>query len=126
MSWPPAWDGYDEAEAELMRVRDQDASIAWCEQRYGADRVGSSPGSAVSGPPPDLALFDDEEIGAGLATTSEALRQGVVGYARDIDTVVLSAPYLAKPPHLPCSTVARRRCPTRAVTHPCSGRFISP
>jgi pimeloyl-ACP methyl ester carboxylesterase len=84
MSWPDAWQGYEEGEAELMRVGDEAAATAWCEKHYGPDgsRFFESAGEMA---PPDMALLEDESIAAGLfATMGEAFRQGVAGYAQDI------------------------------------------
>jgi pimeloyl-ACP methyl ester carboxylesterase len=65
MGWEPAWDGFDPAESELMRIGDLDAAVAWCEQRYGADGRGYLVGEEL---PPMM---------------REAFRQGVAGYAQD-------------------------------------------
>ncbi len=40
MGWPGAWDGYLESEAQLMRMPDEEAAIAWCVERFGADGSG--------------------------------------------------------------------------------------
>jgi pimeloyl-ACP methyl ester carboxylesterase len=84
MGWPPAWQGYDEADAELMRIGDEAAAAAWCEQHYGSD--GSEfPASVAAMAAPDAALLEDQEL-AGYLTASliEAFRQGVAGIAADM------------------------------------------
>jgi pimeloyl-ACP methyl ester carboxylesterase len=35
--WTGAWDGYPEAESELMRIGDEAEAVAWCQARYGHD-----------------------------------------------------------------------------------------
>ena len=37
MGWPEAWDGYDETDSTIMRLGDEAAATAWCEEHYGAD-----------------------------------------------------------------------------------------
>jgi pimeloyl-ACP methyl ester carboxylesterase len=65
MAWEPAWDGFDAAEVELMRVGNVEDAVAWCEARYGADGRGYLGGEEL---PPMI---------------REAFRQGVAGYAQD-------------------------------------------
>jgi pimeloyl-ACP methyl ester carboxylesterase len=84
MGWPAAWDGYDENEAELMRIGDETAATQWCEARYGADgnRYFDSIGEFASA---DLALLTDNTTATALMTgVIEAFRQGVGGFAQDI------------------------------------------
>jgi pimeloyl-ACP methyl ester carboxylesterase len=84
MGWSGAWEGYDEAEAELMRVGNEAEAVAWCEEHYGADgsRFFEGLGDLA---PADLALLADEAMATGLFTTfGEAFRQGVGGFAQDI------------------------------------------
>ena len=84
MGWSGAWEGYDEAEAELMRVGDEAEAVAWCEERYGADgsRFFEGLGDLA---PADLALLADEAMASSLfATFGEAFHQGVGGFAQDI------------------------------------------
>jgi pimeloyl-ACP methyl ester carboxylesterase len=82
--WAPAWDGYDETESELMRLADEDAAVAWCEARFGADGSRFLEGDTTWAPA-DLALLADEARAADmLATLRESFRQGVVGYAHDV------------------------------------------
>jgi pimeloyl-ACP methyl ester carboxylesterase len=85
MGWPGAWEGYPESERELMRLPDEAAAIAWCEQRYGADGGGFQDASDFEFAEPDNALFADERAGPALqAAVAEAFRQGVAGYAQDM------------------------------------------
>ena len=84
MGWPGARDDYDESEAALMRIGDESAATAWCEDRYGADgsRFFGSVGDLASA---DLALMSDETMaGAFMTAVIEAFRQGVGGFAQDI------------------------------------------
>jgi pimeloyl-ACP methyl ester carboxylesterase len=83
MAWPPAWDGYIESEAQLMREPDEAAAIAWCTARYGADGSGFfSDGFAL--PEPDVARLADTVFAQAMnSTLVEAFRQGVIGYAQD-------------------------------------------
>ena len=84
MGWEGAWDGYVDSEVELMRAPDEEAAVAWCVERFGADGSGfmAASGFTISGP--DEALYEDEEV-AGLlaAARAEAFRLGVAGYAQD-------------------------------------------
>jgi pimeloyl-ACP methyl ester carboxylesterase len=85
MGWPSAWDGYLESEAELMRMPDEEAAIAWCVERFGADGSGFLAASGFELPEPDVQLYADEEVARLLtAARTEAFRQGVAGYAQDI------------------------------------------
>jgi pimeloyl-ACP methyl ester carboxylesterase len=84
MGWPGAWEGYEEGEAALMRVGDEAAATAWCEEHYGPDgsRFFESAGEMA---PADLALLEDETMAAAIfATMGEAFRQGVAGFAQDV------------------------------------------
>jgi pimeloyl-ACP methyl ester carboxylesterase len=80
MAWSGAWDAYVEDEIRIMRLPDEASAVAWCEERFGRDGSGFLEGSFAF-PEPDLALLADATFGA---TLTEALRQGVAGYARDI------------------------------------------
>lgn len=83
MAWPDAWDGYIESEAQLMRMPDESAAIAWCSERFGADgsRFLSEPFDL---PEPDVARLADKTFEKALTSTMvEAFRQGVIGYAQD-------------------------------------------
>ena len=85
MAWVPAWEDYDEAEVALMRTNSEDEAIAWCQHKFGFDGAGLLSGGTYELSDADLALFDDEAMATGfMATTMEALRQGVVGFAQDI------------------------------------------
>jgi pimeloyl-ACP methyl ester carboxylesterase len=85
MGWPSAWDGYLESEAELMRMPDEEAAIAWCVERFGADGSGFLAASGFELPEPDEQLYADEEVARLLtAARAEAFRQGMAGYAQDI------------------------------------------
>jgi len=85
MAWPPAWEGYNEMERDLMRMDDEEAAIAWCVEHFGADGEGFLTGSDFLFPEPDNVLFADEHAGPALASaTAEAFRQGVAAYAQDV------------------------------------------
>jgi pimeloyl-ACP methyl ester carboxylesterase len=85
MAWPGAWEGYVESESQLMRVADEEAAVAWCVERFGADGNGFLTASGLEFAEPDNALFADEQAGPALDTAvAEAFRQGVAGYAQDI------------------------------------------
>jgi pimeloyl-ACP methyl ester carboxylesterase len=84
MGWLGAWDGYLEAESTVMRLADEAAATDWYVEHYGADGAGFFD-EAGDLAPADAALFEDEEAAAGFfATVTEALRQGVAGYAQDV------------------------------------------
>lgn len=85
MGWPGAWEGYIDSERELMRLPSEEAAIAWCVERYGADGSGFMTSSDFEFAAPDTALFEDEQAGPMLMSAmGEAFRQGVAGYAQDI------------------------------------------
>jgi pimeloyl-ACP methyl ester carboxylesterase len=85
MGWAQAWEGYDESEAALMRTTSEIDAIEWCEQHYGRDGSGLFAGGTTQWSEADLALFADDEVANGfVATTMEALRQGVGGFAQDV------------------------------------------
>ncbi|MDQ4147319.1 MAG: alpha/beta hydrolase [Pseudomonadota bacterium] len=85
MGWPSAWDGYLESETELMHIPDEEAAIAWCVERFGADGSGFLAASGFELPEPDEQLYTDEEVARLLTSArAEAFRQGVAGYAQDI------------------------------------------
>jgi pimeloyl-ACP methyl ester carboxylesterase len=85
MGWPGAWEGYVESERQLMRLPDEEAAIAWCVERFGADGSGFLTASDFEFAEPDNALFADEQAGPALMSAiAEAFRQGVAGYAQDI------------------------------------------
>jgi pimeloyl-ACP methyl ester carboxylesterase len=85
MGWEGAWDGYNDLEAQLMRINNEAEVIAMCVERLGED--GSGLFSAFDFPlaQADEALFSDERIAPLLATArAEAFRQGVIGFAHDV------------------------------------------
>ncbi|MGH7860058.1 MAG: alpha/beta fold hydrolase, partial [Candidatus Binatia bacterium] len=83
--WPGAWDGYLEVEQELMRLPDENAVVARCEELFGSDGSGFMSASGFTFAPPDEALYADEAVASMLSVArAEAFRQGVVGYAQDI------------------------------------------
>jgi len=68
-----------------MRLPDEEAGIAWCVERFGADGSRFLTASDFEFPEPDIALYADEGIAPFLtAARAEAFRQGVAGYAQDI------------------------------------------
>lgn len=86
MGWAGAWAAYGaESERQLMRLSDEAAAVAWCEQRFGRDGSGFLDASDFEFGEPDNALFADGQAGpAIMATLAEAFRQGVAGYAQDV------------------------------------------
>lgn len=85
MGWSPAWDGFIEYESAIMRIVDEREATETCERLYGLDGAGLLADDSVVWAPADLALFENETVGAGFfATSSESLCQGVAGYAQDI------------------------------------------
>jgi pimeloyl-ACP methyl ester carboxylesterase len=80
MAWPDAWNGYLEDEIQLMRLPDENAAIAWCVERFGADGRGFFE-VPFEFPEPDRALLADEAFEQAVG---EAFRQGVAGYAQDV------------------------------------------
>jgi pimeloyl-ACP methyl ester carboxylesterase len=86
MSWPEASDGYLQSELDIMSMDDEDAAVAWCIERYGADGSGFFDGESDLdlGDVDEAWLADETNLGSLMTTMSEAFRQGVVGYAHDI------------------------------------------
>jgi pimeloyl-ACP methyl ester carboxylesterase len=85
MAWPGAWEGYIGTENQLMRMPDEEAALAWCVERFGADGSGFLAASGFELPEPDERLYADDEVARLLAAArAEAFRQGVAGYAQDI------------------------------------------
>jgi pimeloyl-ACP methyl ester carboxylesterase len=85
MSWPGAWHGYSAMEANLMRMPDEDAAIAWCVEHCGEDGERFEAVSDFSFSDPDNALFADAHAGPALGSAvAEAFRQGVAAYAQDV------------------------------------------
>lgn len=85
MGWPGAWNGYVDSEKQLMRIANEEAAVAWCVERFGADGNGFLAASDFELGEPDNALFADEQAGPTLTSAiAEAFRQGVAGYAQDM------------------------------------------
>jgi pimeloyl-ACP methyl ester carboxylesterase len=85
MGWPEAWEGYNDMEAQLMRISDEEAAVAWCAEHFGEDGSGFFAAADFELSEPDEALFANEQLTAKLAAArAEAFRQGVIGYAHDI------------------------------------------
>lgn len=84
MGWAPAWDGFFEPEADLMRVGDEAEATRRCEERYGSDGSGYA-GLDLDLGPSDIQVLQDEATTTALfASMIEAFRQGIAGYAQDI------------------------------------------
>jgi pimeloyl-ACP methyl ester carboxylesterase len=99
MGWPGAWDGYPGTECEIMRLPDEMAAVAWCEQRYGPDGSGFFETSDLELGEPDHALLEDHQTGPVLTSAfTEAFRQGVGGYAQDV--LVQGRPWPFHPPRI--------------------------
>lgn len=94
MAWPGAWEGYLADEIQLMRMPDENAAVAWCVERFGADGRGFLE-KPFEFPEPDVALLADETFEKALA---EAFRQGVAGYAQDM--YVQGRPWPFDPSHI--------------------------
>lgn len=103
MAWAEASDGYLQSELEIMAMNDEDAAVAWCIERYGADGSGfiGGEGDMDLGKVDNTWLADEANLRSLMATMSEAFHQGVVGYAHDItvqgrawtfDPAVITAP----------------------------------
>jgi pimeloyl-ACP methyl ester carboxylesterase len=106
MAWPEAWSGYNAIEAELMRMGDDNAAVAWCEERFGSDGSGFFGAAGFELTAPDEAFLSDAQVAAMLAPArTEAFRQGVTGYAQDI--VVQGRPWPFDPGMVraPCEIV---------------------
>ena len=86
MSWPEASDGYLQSELEIMAMDDEDAAVAWCIERYGADGSGffGGEGDMDLGEVDNAWLADEANLDSLMTTMREAFHQGVVGYAHDI------------------------------------------
>ena len=85
MGWAAAWDGFAEPEATLMRLGDEAAVKAACDDRYGADGSRYFDDGAAELAPADVETMADEALAAaGVRTVGEAFRQGTIGYAQDI------------------------------------------
>jgi pimeloyl-ACP methyl ester carboxylesterase len=86
MSWPEASDGYLQSELDIMAMDDEDAAVAWCIERYGADGSGffGGAGDMDLGEADNAWLADEANLTSLITTMGEAFRHGVVGYAHDI------------------------------------------
>jgi pimeloyl-ACP methyl ester carboxylesterase len=94
--WPGAWDGFAQNEGALMRIGDEAAAVAWCQERFGQDGSRFEEAGLGELAPADQVAFEDEALAAALVTTvGEAFRQGVGGYAQDM--VVQSRPWSFDP-----------------------------
>ncbi len=85
MGWAPAWDGFFETEAAMMRLPDEQAVAARCAELFGADGSAffDAPGLEFSAP--DQAAMEDEAfMAATMESFGAAFAQGVGGYAQDI------------------------------------------
>jgi pimeloyl-ACP methyl ester carboxylesterase len=85
MAWSGALEGFPEMERQLMRLADEDAAVAWCAERFGANGSGFMTAADLPFPEPDLRLYADAGLVPFLtAARAEAFRQGVAGYAQDV------------------------------------------
>jgi pimeloyl-ACP methyl ester carboxylesterase len=86
MSWPGASDGYLQSELDIMAMDDEDAAVAWCIERYGADGSGffGGEGDVDLGEVDNAWLADEANLSSLMTTMGEAFHQGVIGYAHDI------------------------------------------
>ncbi len=84
MSWPDASAGYLESELTIMGLDDEDAAVAYCAERYGADGSRFFEGEMDLGDTDNAWLADPDNATALFTTMGEAFRQGVTGYAHDI------------------------------------------
>ena len=79
-AWPGAPNGFDPAEAEIMAQPDEETAVSWCEDRYGIDGRRFLEGDL---PAVEAAALGDDPTAINASVT-EALRQGIAGYARDV------------------------------------------
>ena len=84
MSWPDASAGYLESELTIMALDDEDAAVAYCIERYGADGSQFFEGEMDLGATDNAWLADPDNVAALFAAMGDAFRQGVTGYAHDI------------------------------------------
>jgi pimeloyl-ACP methyl ester carboxylesterase len=84
MSWPDASGGYLQSELDIMAMDDENAAVAWCEERYGADGSGFFGGDMDLGAIDNAWLADAANLTSLMSTMAEAFVQGVTGYAHDI------------------------------------------
>ena len=115
MGWAPAWNGFFESEAELMRVSDEAAATRWCRERYGSGGSGYAGLGLNLGSSDVQALEDEAATTALFASITEACRHGAADYAQDI--TVQGRPWSFDP--------ARITSPTR-ILHGTGGTFAPP
>ena len=84
MSWPDAGAGYLESELTIMALDDEDAAVAYCIERYGADGSRFFDGEMDLGATDNAWLADPDNSASLFAAMGEAFHQGVTGYAHDI------------------------------------------
>lgn len=84
MSWPDARTGYLESELAIMALDDEDAAVAYCIERYGADGSRFFEGEMDLGATDNAWLAVPDNATALFAAMGEAFHQGVTGYAHDI------------------------------------------
>lgn len=102
-SWSHAWEGYSEHESALMRLPDENTAREWARHAFGEDGTGLPRNGGRSRPEPDRRLFAERYVPWLAASTKEAFRQGVGGYAQDawvqglpwgFDLTAVAAPFL--------------------------------
>jgi pimeloyl-ACP methyl ester carboxylesterase len=113
MSWPEASDGYLQSELDIMAMDDEDAAVAWCIERYGADGSRFFGGDLDLGPIDNAWLADDTNLTSLTATMTEAFVQGVVGYAHDI--TVQGRPWTFDPAMITAPTIVVHGADDRLV-----------
>jgi pimeloyl-ACP methyl ester carboxylesterase len=113
MSWPEASDGYLQSELDIMAADDENAAVAWCEERYGADASRFFEGDMDLGPTDDEFLSNEANAIGLFTAMAEAFRQGVVGYAHDI--VVQGRPWSFDPATIDTRTIVVHGAEDRLV-----------
>ena len=113
MSWPEASDGYLQSELDIMAMDDEDAAVAWCIERYGADGSRFFGGDMDLGPIDNAWLANDTNLTSLMATMTEAFVQGVVGYAHDI--TVQGRPWTFDPATITAPTIVVHGADDRLV-----------
>ena len=115
MSWSRASDGYLQSELEIMAMDDEDAAVAWCIERYGADGSGffGDDGDVDLGEADNAWLADETNRGSLMTAMGEAFRQGVVGYAHDI--TVQGRPWTFDPGTITATTIVVHGAEDRLV-----------
>lgn len=91
MSWAPAWEGFAEWEATIMRLDDLHTAERWCQTVFGED--GSKFFDLdIEWTDEDAEFLSNPVFGDGfIVSVVEAFRQGVRGFAQDI--LVQSQPW---------------------------------